>query len=262
MPNKRLPIKRLLILGGTGDAVALARELAERPDLEVITSLAGQTRNPVRPLGALRQGGFGGSQGLRDYLETETIDLVVDATHPFATTISDNAVAACAASGRPYLRLARPPWAPVPGDSWLPVASAADAAAALPAGARALVTVGRKELAHFLSRDDVVVVARMIEAPPAGAVAHCEILLARPPFSFDSEIELMRRRRIDHLVSKNSGGHATYAKIAAARALGLPVLMIARPSKPAARSAPSVPALVAMIDMAIQGNSGQAAVER
>ena len=243
--------KRLLILGGTGEAIALARDLSHRSQVEVITSLAGQTKKPVLPQGSLRRGGFGGSDGLRDFLENEEIALVADATHPFAATISANAVSACAASGRPYLRLERPPWQAVEGDVWQRVASAEDAAAALPAGAKVMITVGRRERGPFFARRDISIIARMIEPPDVEVPENCEVLLARPPFSLEGEIELMHQRQIDHLVSKNSGGHATYAKIEAARALGLPVIMIERPEKAAAPTANTVEALLAMIEDAL-----------
>jgi precorrin-6A/cobalt-precorrin-6A reductase len=220
---------RVLILGGTGEAAVLAGLFADRPDLDIVSSLAGRVAAPSLPVGAVRIGGFGGVDGLAAYLQAEKIDAVVDATHPFAARMSANAAEACARLGVPLLAFVRPVWAAEPGDRWLSVADMVQAAALC--HGRVFLTVGRQELAPFAGSAAWCLI-RSID-PPAGPlpVAH-ELLLARGPFSLNEEIALLRDRRIDLVVSKNSGGPATYAKIAAARALGLPVVMVERPVRP------------------------------
>ena len=225
---------RLLILGGTGEALALAEGIAGDPRLAVTTSLAGRTRNPTPPPGRVRRGGFGGMEGLRTYLEAEAIDLVVDATHPFAAGMSRNAAAACAALDLPRLLLNRPPWRPAVGDNWISVPDNAAAARRLPGLARRVfLTVGRRELAAYTGLDDIWFLVRLID-PPAEPLplAECEVILARGPFGEAEEAALFERWRIDALVTKNSGGAATAAKLAAARRLALPVVMIERPVPP------------------------------
>lgn len=224
----------MLILGGTGDARQLA-SLAAASGFDVISSLAGRTTNPELPEGEVRVGGFGRAGGLAAYLRAEGVDLLVDATHPFADQISANAVEAAAAIGIPRLLLERPRWEEAPGDRWIRVESANAAAKTLPGLARRVfLTIGRQELAVFAHLDHLWFLYRMIEAPtvetprPPG-----ELLLDRGPFSDDGERTLMRAHRIEALVTRNSGGEETYPKIAAARVLGLPVVMIDRPRLPA-----------------------------
>ena len=219
---------RLLLLGGTTEALALAERLAAEPGYEVISSLAGRTVAHRLPPGELRVGGFGGPAGLAAFLRQRGIDLVVDATHPFAAAISRNAALACAETGLPRLQLLRPAWQPEPGDRWHEVPDMETAAAALPALGRTIfIAVGRQELAAFARCPGLCLIARMVEAPDD--LAGFEIVLARGPFALADEEALFRSRGIEVVVSKNSGGDATYAKIAAARRLGLPVVMIARP---------------------------------
>lgn len=225
---------RLLILGGTAEALALAREAAARfgAGLEVITSLAGRTARPRRPAGAVRTGGFGGAQGLAAYLESEGISLVVDATHPFAAEISKSARRACDILDVPRLTLRRPPWPRRPGDRWVEVADMDAAAQRLPAlGRRAFLTVGAASLEAFADMAGVWFLVRLIE-PPAGPLPlrDYELVLGRGPFAVDDERRLMRGQGIDALVSKESGGSATEPKIAAARELGIPVVMVRRPA--------------------------------
>lgn len=241
MPNEVL---RILILGGTEEARHLASRLADDARYRVITSLAGRTASPNEIAGEVRSGGFGGVAGLRDFIAKNHIALIVDATHPYAVQISANAMRA----NVPCLRLERPPWQPQPGDNWSFVANIDAAAQALPKGARALVTVGRQEIAPFLARKDIHVVARMIEPPGFETPGHAEILLARPPFSCSHERALMEDKRIDVLVTKNSGGEANSAKLQAARALGLPVIMIARPEAQSTLTARTLDELVTLIE--------------
>jgi len=222
--------RTVLILGGTAEAMALAESLAEYPGLRVITSLAGRTRVPARPPGEVRIGGFSGVDGLARYLGEAGVDAVVDATHPFATRISANVRTACRSAGVPLLAIARPGWTEEPGDIWITVADEADAATMLPEGARTLLALGSQRLAAFAPRRDVVFFVRMVD-PPAEKppLASCRVIVGRPSRSVAAEQALLADNRIDHLVCRNSGGEASYAKIAAARALGVPVIMIDRP---------------------------------
>ncbi len=224
----------LLILGGTGEASALAARAALVPQLRVVTSLAGRTSAPLAPYGELRRGGFGGADGLAAYLRDAAIDLVVDATHPFAAVISRHAAEACARAAKPRLVLVRPPWQRQSGDRWIEVDDLAGAAAALPGLAhRVFLSVGRQELRTFGAVRDCWFLVRLIEPPrTALPLAEAEIITARGPFTVEDERDLMTSRRIEALVSKNSGGDATYAKIAAAAALGLPVVIVRRPPPP------------------------------
>jgi len=236
--------RRLLILGGTGEAVALAGDLAaRRPDLHVVTSLAGATRAPVRPAGAVRIGGFGGSEGLATYLRSEAIDALVDATHPFAATMAQHAALAAARTGTPRLKLLRPMWPRLPDDRWIEVDDATGAAAALVGLGvrRVLLTLGGRDLGAFAGLDGIAFVVRLIE-PPAEPLplGRAELLLARGPFDEAAERALMADRAIEALVTKAAGGEATAAKLAAARALALPVVMIRRPPPPAGETAPDV----------------------
>lgn len=236
--------KRILILGGTREARELAALLTEE-GLPVITSLAGVTENPVLPMGAVRRGGFGGAAGLANYLESAGIGPVVDATHPFAAQISAHAHEACGAVHLPLYRLERPAWRPQQGDLWTGVPSAAEAAAALPPGARVLLTIGRKEVAPFMARGDIGGVARMIERPPEALPQDWTLLLERPPFSVESERTLMRRHSISWLVTKNAGGAGTQAKLIAARQMGVPVIMVERPAKPVVQAFATVSQMAA-----------------
>jgi precorrin-6A/cobalt-precorrin-6A reductase len=234
VPASPEPRSRILILGGTTEAAALAERLVADGRSDVVSSLVGATRRRRRLAGELRVGGFGGAGGLAAYLTAAEIGRVVDATHPFAATISAHAAMACARSGLPLLRLQRPAWRPRPGDRWIEVRDATAAAAALPGLAdRVFLTIGGKEIAAFAGRPETWFLVRLIEAPaaPPPLPAH-QLLLARGPFEVAEEGALLRRHAIGALVAKNSGGSATYAKIAAAREAALPVVMIARPGSP------------------------------
>jgi len=241
--------RRLLILGGTGEARALADALADFADLNVITSLAGRTVAPRLPQGEVRTGGFGGAAGLARYIEETAIGLVIDASHPYAAAISGHAVEACRATGRPLLRLERPAWQPQRGDRWIVVDSLAAAAEVVPALVeRAFLTIGVKEVAAFAGVATAWFLVRLVEQPTAPLpLARHEILLGRGPFEESGEIGLMRRHRIGLVIAKNSGGQATYGKIAAARALGLPVMLLRRPSLPPADTADAIAVAVAWV---------------
>lgn len=223
----------MLLLGGTSEASALARSLAARPGVTVTTSFAGRTTAPVAPAGATRVGGFGGPDGLAAYLRAERVDVLVDATHPFAAHMRWHAATAAAAAGIPRLRVERPPWAPVAGDRWTSVADLAGAADAVRAAghARVFLSTGRTELAPF-ARCDCWFLVRSVEAPGDLPLPRVEVVLARGPFRYDDELALLRAHGIDAVVTKNSGAAATAAKLAAARTLGLPVVMVERPPSP------------------------------
>ena len=241
---------RLLILGGTTEAAALAEAAHERPGLQVINSLAGRTRRPKPLPGETRVGGFGGAEKMADYLRQAGIDLVIDATHPFAAIISRNAAEACAGRKLPRLLLARPEWQRQPDDQWIEVDDVDEAAASLPKfGLRAFLTVGRNALQPFAGNSGVWFLVRVID-PPDGVpnLGNCEIIGGQAPFVRADEAALMRTHRIDVLVSKNSGGAATYAKIAAARDLSLPVVMVRRPDLPAGPRVESVEDALAWLE--------------
>ena len=246
---------RLLILGGTEDARALAGAVAGRPGVAVVTSLAGRTRDPRQPAGALRVGGFGGAEGLARYLAAAAIDAAIDATHPFAARISANAAAACRRAGVARLALSRPAWTRRPGDRWIPVPDLAAAAArAAGLGARPFLAVGRESLAPFAARGGRCV-ARVFE-PPANPPPGVETVVSRGPFDEASEIAFLRRAGVDLVVARNSGGRAGYGKIAAARALGLPVLMIDRPPPPAPPRAAGAAEAMAWLEARLAARAG------
>jgi len=238
---------RVLILGGTGEARELARSLSADPRYFPVTSLAGLTREPEAIEGETRTGGFGGVDGLAQFIKAQEIGVVVDAAHPFAAQISANAVVACGMSGVACLRLERPCWEAQGGDEWTVVADIGAAAFAIPPEAHAFVTVGRQEIGAFISRDDISILARMIERPDVTLPGNVEIMLARPPFTVGQETTLMQARGISLLVTKNSGGQATYTKVEAARALELPVIMVARPKKPRALTVATSKEMLALI---------------
>ncbi|MFE3289289.1 cobalt-precorrin-6A reductase [Rhodococcus sp. NPDC059234] len=223
---------RLLVLGGTAEGRALAAGLSTEPDVEVVSSLAGRVREPRLPGGEVRIGGFGGADGLRDWLRDNRIDVVVDATHPFAARITGNAVAATRALGVPLAVLRRAAWTPIPGDRWTEVDSLDDAAAALPElGSRVFLTIGRQGVDRFAGVDAWFLV-RAIDPPDGAMPARATLLLDRGPFDVGAEMSLMREHSVEVLVTKNSGGPLTEAKLTAARELGLPVLMVQRPPVP------------------------------
>ncbi|MDB5394722.1 MAG: cobalt-precorrin-6A reductase [Rhodospirillales bacterium] len=222
---------RLLILGGTTEASALARNVVGWAELEPILSLAGRTQNPIEPPIPLRSGGFGGVDGLKTYLTDEKIDVVVDATHPFAAQMSAHAAQVCCELNLPLALFTRAAWRYVSGDRWLPVADMIAAANALGhAPRRVFLTVGGLQLAAFADAPQHYYLVRTIDPPDAvAALPDHRLILARGPFAVDDEIALMRDEGIDVLVTKNSGGKATAAKLAAARTLGIEVIMVERP---------------------------------
>ena len=222
---------KALILGGTTEATALARLLSGHPRIEAAVSLAGRTKQPVLPPLPTRIGGFGGVDGLAAHLAGNGIRAVVDATHPFADRISANAAAACARTGVPLLVLTRKPWTPGEGDRWIGVPDMAAAAEALrPLGDSIFLTIGRQEVAVFEAVPDKSYLIRAVDPPePAPKLPRYRLILDRGPFTLEGECALLEEHRIDAIVSKNSGGTATEAKLEAARRRGIPVVMVERP---------------------------------
>jgi precorrin-6A/cobalt-precorrin-6A reductase len=229
-----MPQTRILLLGGTGEASALAGLLAEDSRFSAVMSLAGRTAAPILPAIPYRIGGFGGAAGLAHYLQDNSIQALVVATHPFAAQIRQNAVEAARATGMPLLLIERPSWEAEIGDRWTEVADMAQAAAALgPAPRRVLLTIGRKDLAPFAAAPWHDYVIRSVDAPPPELLPPAaKIITARGPFTLEDDRLMLREERIAVIVTKNSGGTATQAKLVAARELGLPVIMVARPPWP------------------------------
>ncbi|MGW2793811.1 cobalt-precorrin-6A reductase [Streptomyces sp. NPDC001251] len=225
----------VLILGGTGEARRLAGLLCEAGGISprVTSSLAGRVAEPRLPPGEVRVGGFGGAEGLAAWLRTHAVDVLIDATHPFARTISFNAARAAAEAHVPLLALRRPGWVPGAGDRWHPAGSLEEAAGLLPAlGRRVFLTTGRMGLAAFAHLDALWFLMRSVDAPEPPFPAATEVLLDRGPFTLEGEREVLRTHRIDVLVTKDSGGAATAPKLAAAREAGIPVVVVRRPPVP------------------------------
>jgi precorrin-6A/cobalt-precorrin-6A reductase len=238
--------KRLLILGGTAEAAALARGVAARfgDMLQVTNSLAGRTERPGPLPGQIRIGGFGGPRRFAAYLTAHGIDRLIDATHPFATRISAEARLACEEAGVPRLLLLRPPWRRHPLDRWIEVDSL-DAAAAIVGcvGRRAWLTVGASEIACFSAATGVRFLVRLVDPPRRHLPLRCyEIITGRGPFTLADERHRLERHAIDVLVCKASGGAATEAKIIAARELSLPVVMVRRPAPEPGQAAETIEA--------------------
>ena len=218
----------LLLLAGSGEARVIAQALQGR---DVIASLAGVTRDPVPLAVPARHGGFGGEAGFRDFLARENIHAVLDATHPYAAQITARTAAVCADLGLPFCQVLRPPWVPKAGDLWTEIATEAEAAAHIPQGAVVFLGTGRQSLPGFANLAGRRVICRQID-PPDGPFpfAGGSYLVGRPPFSVADETALFQRLGVDWLVVKNAGGQASATKLIAARALGIPVLMLARPA--------------------------------
>ncbi|MEV5650825.1 cobalt-precorrin-6A reductase [Nocardia sp. NPDC052254] len=224
---------KVLILGGTREARELAGLATGDPGFEVVSSLAGRVRDPVLPVGEVRIGGFGGTEGLRKWLADNDIDLVVDATHPFAGTISAHAAQAAGSAGVPLLHVRRPGWAEHPDDHRLRVPDLPAAARTAAGYERVFLTIGRQGVAHFAGLTRPWFLIRAIDPPTGEVPPHHLLLLARGPFTVDTEFELLREHRIDALVTKDSGGGLTEAKLIAARRRGIPVILVDRPPVPA-----------------------------
>lgn len=236
----------VLLLGGTSGASELAQAL-HQTGVRACFSYAGVTQQPLAQPLPTRSGGFGGAQGLAAFIRAQGISHVVDATHPFAAQMSRNACEACAATGTALLALERAPWQAQPGDSWTGVASMADAASALPeAATRVFLAVGRKQLDAFAAYPQHHYLLRLVDAPLPGSLPlpRHTVLLGRGPFSLQDDLALLQQHHIAWLVAKNAGGPATRGKIDAARALGLPVVMVQRPVLPLRPRTESVAAVL------------------
>ncbi len=251
---------RILVLGGTTEATRLAKALADRPDFEATLSLAGRTEAPAAQPIPTRIGGFGGAEGLAAWLVEHRIEALVDATHPFAAQISRNAAAAARVTGTPIVAFVRPPWRREPGDDWREVETLEDAARAIgETPKRVLLTSGRLGLASFVVAPQHHYVIRTIDPPEAEVLAllpdHA-LLFDRGPFDLAAERALMRRERIEVVVTKNSGGAATYPKIVAARELGLPVVIQQPPARPDVPQVHDVASVFAFLE-SIGGKTGE-----
>jgi precorrin-6A/cobalt-precorrin-6A reductase len=222
----------VLVLGGTSEARDLAGALTAE-GTRVISSLAGRVERPRLPAGEVRVGGFGGPVALAAWLSEHGIAAVVDATHPFAQRISESAATACSESGVPLLRLERPGWTQHSDDDWHWVGDTAEAAAAIPGlGCRVFLTTGRQGLAAFAGLSETWFLIRCIDPPEPPLPPACEVLLDRGPYDLAGELELIDGHGLDLLVTKDSGGELTAAKLEAARLRGLPVIVIRRPPRP------------------------------
>jgi precorrin-6A/cobalt-precorrin-6A reductase len=221
---------RVLLLGGTGEARRLADALAAA-GVDVLSSLAGRTAHPLLLPGEVRVGGFGGAEGLADWLRAHPVRALVDATHPFATAITLHAARAAGATGTPHLRLQRPGWQPQPGDDWRWVDSLEAAADAVAGFRHVFLTTGRTGLGAFAELTQEVLV-RSVDPPEPPLPPRTTVVLERGPFTVAEELALMRGHQVDVVVTKDSGGAMTEAKLAAARELGLPVVVVRRPPLP------------------------------
>ncbi|MGW1895049.1 cobalt-precorrin-6A reductase [Streptomyces sp. NPDC002004] len=224
----------VLILGGTAEARRLAGILCtEMPSVRVTTSLAGRVAAPLLPPGEVRIGGFGGADGLARWLREQGVDAVIDATHPFAGTMSLNAARAAATAHLPLLALRRPGWVPEAGDDWHVVDSLDAAAVLLPRlGRRVFLTTGRLGLSAFAGLDDLWFLVRSVDRPGPPHPPRMLVLLDRGPFTLDGERQVLAAHHIDVVVTKDSGGAATAPKLKAAREAGLPVVVVRRPPLP------------------------------
>jgi precorrin-6A/cobalt-precorrin-6A reductase len=242
----------ILILGGTSEARQLAERLAGRAGFKVTLSLAGRTAQPATMPVPVRIHGFGGVAGLVDYLSAQRIDMLVDATHPYAATISAHAAEAAVTAKIPIMALRRPPWTANAADRWVEVADACDAARALgPVPRRVFLTIGRQQVGAFAAAPQHHYLIRSVDPikPPLD-LPHVAYIVERGPFDQVEERTAITQHRIEVIVAKNSGGSATYGKIAAARALGITVLMLRRPALPAVPTTETVADAVAWLDHA------------
>lgn len=226
---------RVLILGGTGEARSLAAALADDPGVDTVSSLAGRIRDPRIPAGEVRIGGFGGADGLAAWLQDNPVDVVVDATHPFAARITANAITAAECCGTPLVVLRRPEWMPRSDDDWRQVADLSEAAGVVRTlGERVFLTIGRQGVDRFADQHTPWFLIRAIDPPEVPMPPRSTLLLDRGPFTVAAETALMREHAIDIMVTKNSGGDQTAAKLDAARDLRIPVVVVRRPPLPAA----------------------------
>lgn len=245
-------MRTVLVLGGTAEARALAAELVDR-GVHVVSSLAGRVANPRLPAGEVRVGGFGGPDGLARWLTEHEVVAVVDATHPFAERIGASAAAATGSVNVPLLRLQRPGWQAGPGDDWHWVRTLPEAATKITQlGERIFLTSGRQGLSAFAGNTGQWFLARCVDPPEPPLPPKIEILLDRGPYRFEDELALLREHRIDVLVTKDSGGAMTTAKLRAAREHGIPVVVVKRPSRPETTTVTEVPAAVSWVSAMLE----------
>jgi len=254
---------RILILGGTAEARQLAGRLAGRAGLEVTLSLAGRTVSPAAQPVPIRVGGFGGATGLVEYLVGERIDALIDATHPYANVISANAVEAARRGGVPLIALRRPPWIAVSGDRWIAVSDVREAVRAIgQTPRRVFVALGRNELKPLRDAPQHYYLIRSVDpVDPPLPLPHVGYVTGRGPFSEADDHALMTEHRIDVVVAKNSGGTATYGKIAAARVLGIDVIMLRRPAAPDAAAVETIEDVIAWLDHALTSAAARGVYE-
>jgi precorrin-6A/cobalt-precorrin-6A reductase len=250
---------RLLILGGTTEARKLGERLAERGGLDVTLSLAGRTASPVPHAVPVRIGGFGGAAGLANYLISERIDALIDATHPYANIISESAAAAVRQTGVFFMILHRPPWTPIAGDRWIQVNDTGTAVNAIGQEPRSVfVALGRNELAPFAGAPQHRYLVRSVDpVDPRLPLPHVTYVTARGPFSEADDRALMVAHEVEVVIAKNSGGDAAYGKIAAARALGIEVIMLRRPPAPDAPAVKTVEDAIAWLDHALTSTAAR-----
>lgn len=239
---------RVLLLGGTTEASAMAQRLA-KAKIDTVFSYAGRTRAPILQPLPTRLGGFGGVAGLRDYLHSEAITHVIDATHPFAAGMSNNAFEAC--TDIPLVRLERPPWTPQSGDNWYMVDRINDMPDALPdTPATVFLAIGKQQIGLFAAKPQHHYILRLVDAPDALLpLPRTSVIIARGPFTTDGDTTLMIKHKVTHVLAKNAGGTAAIAKLDAARALRLPVIMAERPAL-RGEALPTINAVMAWLDHA------------
>ncbi|HEX5610544.1 MAG TPA: cobalt-precorrin-6A reductase [Solirubrobacterales bacterium] len=243
----------VLVLGGTAEARRLAADL-DAAGIAVVSSLAGRVKRPRLPVGEVRIGGFGGPGGLERWLREQGTSAVVDATHPFAEGIARTAAEGCALAGTPLLRLQRPGWSAGPGDEWHWVDDLDAAAAAVAElGSRVFLTSGRQGLAAFAGDAERWFLIRCVDLPEPPLPPRHELLLDRGPYELEGELALIDSHRIDLVVTKDSGGELTAAKLAAARERGLPVIVVRRPPRPEVPTVASVAEAVAWVSRSAAG---------
>ncbi len=240
--------RNILLIGGTREAVLINEKLASRSDMKLVTSLAGRTKYPDNLSGEVLKSGFIAHDGMAAFMKKRAIDLVIDASHPYAVQISRKASDICDELGIRYLRYERPAWQEEPGDRWIRVSSVEEAVREAASFSRLFLSIGRQEVSAFESLSPDLVLLRSVEPVsftlPNGEVRH---ILEKGPFDLENEIRLLKEHNIQALVSKNSGGKAVYPKIEAARSLGLPVILLDRPASPEGEAVTSLEALDSLL---------------
>jgi precorrin-6A/cobalt-precorrin-6A reductase len=232
---------KLLLLAGSGEAREIAAALAQMPGVEAIASLAGATRTPAKLALPTISGGFGGDEGFRAWLRDNRIGAVLDATHPFAAHITHRTARICREEGIAYCHFLRPAWQAEAGDNWHMINDESEAAQHIAPASTVFLATGRQTLNRFANLAESTLICRQIDrAKEDFPFPNGRFLVGRPPFSTDDELALFAKLKIDWLIVKNAGGEASKTKLIAARQLGIPVVMIARPAMPDAPRVRSV----------------------